>query len=68
VCCRLDQEGEVAAVRHNHTALDSFCNIPLDKVKPWYEGFMLLSEIMVEPENLGQFRLTEGCLFFIFLQ
>jgi hypothetical protein len=59
---RLDRDGQISAVYLNHCALDSVLNIPLDKVRLWYEGYRFLAEIMMEPKNLVQFKLTEGRL------
>ncbi|KAJ8394931.1 hypothetical protein AAFF_G00040540 [Aldrovandia affinis] len=53
-------DGEVVRINYNNATRDSFLDIPLEQVQPFYSSLRAFVDLMCQPENIITYRMEPG--------
>jgi len=60
MCSRLNENGEVAQIAYSTHGRDSFMQLPLEDVEPFYEALKRFTDLLYDPANVFEIKLKAG--------
>ena len=57
---RHDEKGKLECITFSNHGRDSYLNLPVEQIKPFYRALKTYNDLLYDPENVVQIKLKEG--------